>query len=172
MDSTLSSASLACRCDGFELHPQRQCLCSHFSPGEETECQSPGNLWQNQVSFDLPPGRSGFEFIARSTELEHFASSHEAFCTDLYAGVSEEAPRPLQVCGRIEKEHAFQTKEKFSPVNPYRSLQADRLKLSGTGQWDMAEYLTDILWLPFLEPEVLAHGRSGCLDGPDFSREN
>ena len=175
MDSTLSSASLACRCDGFELHSQRQCLCSHFSPGEETEksrirslltaCSRPG-------SHPLPPGRSGFEFIARLTELEHFASSHEAFCTDLYAGVSEEAPRPLQVCGRIEKEHAFQTKEKFSPVNPYRSLQADRLKLSGTGQWDMAEYLTDILWLPFLEPEVLAHGRSQCLDGPDFSREN
>ena len=130
-----------------------------------TACSRPG-------SHPLPPGRSGFEFIARLTELEHFASSHEAFCTDLYAGVSEEAPRPLQVCGRIEKEHAFQTKEKFSPVNPYRSLQADRLKLSGTGQWDMAEYLTDILWLPFLEPEVLAHGRSQCLDGPDFSREN
>ena len=130
-----------------------------------TACDRPG-------SFPLPPGRSGFEFIARLIELEHFAGSHEAFCPDLYTGASEKVPRPVSKCGDIGPEHAFQSAEQFSPVQPYRSLVVDRLKLTGTGKWNMADYIDDVLWLPFVEPAILAHGSQKVLDGPDFSRES
>ena len=37
-------------------------------------------------------------------------------------------------------------------LRPYRSLDADRLKLSGCGQWRCEEYLPDLLYMPFMEP--------------------
>ena len=42
--------------------------------------------------FPMPPGRSGFEFIAKLIELERFAGSHEAFCPDLYSGAAGKNP--------------------------------------------------------------------------------
>ena len=35
---------------------------------------------------------------------------------------------------------------------PYRPLCADRLKISGCGQWDPTPYLSDLFYLPFVEP--------------------
>ena len=62
-------------------------------------------FWQCcRPGFHPLPGRSGFEFIARLAELEHFASSHEAFCHDLYMQeASQQIPRPLHKVGRIQK---------------------------------------------------------------------
>ena len=37
-------------------------------------------------------------------------------------------------------------------LRPYRELNAERLKLSGTGAWDPSEHLSDLLYLPYLEP--------------------
>eukprot|EP00435_Cladocopium_sp_Y103_P062720 s916_g24.t1 len=121
--------------------------------------------------FPLPPGRSGFEFIARLFELEQFAGSHEEFSIDMYSSAAERAPAHSTSCGTISKEHQFVSAEQFSPVDPYRSLNASRLKLSGTGGWEMADYLDDVLWLPFLEPDVLFHTAKHLWQGPDFSRE-
>ena len=35
----------------------------------------------------------------------------------------------------------------------------------------MAEFLEDMLWLPFQEPLILQHGEPVSSHGPDFSRE-
>ena len=35
---------------------------------------------------------------------------------------------------------------------PYRPLCAERLKISGCGQWDPTPYLSDLFYLPFVEP--------------------
>lgn len=37
---------------------------------------------------------------------------------------------------------------------PYRSLDPSRLKLTGRGSWDCREYLSDLFYLPFVEPRV------------------
>ena len=127
-------------------------------------CDQPG------TSYPLPPGRSGTEFIARLVELEHFAGSHPAF-SDEYSGFHEEDAADLKV-GKIEERNKFLVQERFSPVNPYRSLDADRLKLSGTGEWDLQEHLDSSLWLPFQEPGVLYHGIKEVAEGPNFSFES
>ena len=38
---------------------------------------------------------------------------------------------------------------------PYRSLDPSRLKLSGSAAWDPTEYLSDTLWLAYVEPDSL-----------------
>lgn len=128
-------------------------------------CDRPGNV-------PLPPGRSGFEFIARLIELEHFAEAHSLFCSDPYAGADVRECQGPTPCGTIQKEHLFAPKEEFSAIQPYRSLKTDRLKLSGTGRWDIENYLDDILWLPFVEPGILFHHNQLFWEGPDFSRED
>ena len=55
--------------------------------------------------------------------------------------------------------------EKPSPLEPYRSLNAKRLKLTGEGKWPLEDFLDDTLWLPFLEPAILRRG-GGCLGLP------
>lgn len=120
----------------------------------------------------MPPGRSGEEFIARLIELERFAEGHEIFNPDSYTGSAEEKPPPSTVCGRINEEHRFKPAEKFSAVRPYRCLDVSRLKLSGEGNWPMADFLEDILWLPFQEPLILQHGEPVTWEGPDFSKES
>ena len=129
-----------------------------------TACDQPGE-------HPLPPGRSGFEFIARLVELERFASSEVAFNPDHYSGASETSPLPLRKFGVISEEHKFQVVEKFSPTNPYRSLDASRLKITGSGNWDMQEFLEDTLWLPFQDPAILATHEPVSWAGPDIKRE-
>ena len=129
-----------------------------------TACDRPGD-------HPLPPGRSGFEFIARIVELEHFASPNEAFNYDLYACASDSNVKSATL-GRITDANRFKTSEKFSPIHPYRSLIADRLKLSGKGDWPLDEHLYDNLWLPFLGPLVHRHFNKIDWEGPDFSKED
>ena len=128
-----------------------------------TACDQPG------AEYALPPGRSGFEFVARLVELEHFANSSSAFSFDYGQHEDDEKSRSLQ---KIEEHHKFEVKETYSPIDPYRDLQASRLKLSGKGQWDMQEFLTGVLWLPFQDPSILLHGDDSKLDGPSFKRES
>ena len=129
-----------------------------------TACDAPGE-------FPMPPGRSGFEFIARLVELEHFAASHSEFHPDAYSSEVVHSTCAEKV-GSIGEGDAFRVSSEFSPIRPYRSLIASRLKLSGTGAWPMHDYLEDILWLPFLEPAILRHELPVTWSGPDFSRES
>ena len=67
----------------------------------------------------MPPGRSGPEFIARLTELEHFAGSHSAFNPDQYVGSANEGPKTLRRVGEIEAQHRFEV----TGVFPHTALQ-------------------------------------------------
>lgn len=74
--------------------------------------------------------------------------------------------------GTIHKKHLYTPKSEFSAVNPYRALDASRLKLTRDGSWPMHDYMDHILWLPFLELQILRHGSDVDWVGPDFSRES
>ncbi|CAK9027813.1 unnamed protein product [Durusdinium trenchii] len=59
------------------------------------------------------------------------------------------------------------------PTQPYTSLCASRLKLVGTGAWDLAAHLQDELWLPFVEPKIVQHDLGPDFDnGPNLGQEN
>ena len=126
-----------------------------------TVCDTPGE-------FPLPPGRGGFEFVACMTELEKFVDSYPHFEADSYSCAAESA-EPI---GRIEPKHAYVSDREFSPTQPYRSLRADRLKLTGRGEWPMEEHIDTELWLPFVEPLILKHGRPFDWPGPQFKHES
>ena len=128
-------------------------------------CDQPGG------DHKLPPGRSGFEFIAKLVELEKYAGSHPDLSFD-YGGRLESSEAADIAVGTIEKEHRFEVTEEFSPMLPYQSLVASRLKLSGTAAWDMQKYLSSILWLPFQDPGILLHGFKLGNVGPSFARES
>ena len=89
-----------------------------------------------------------------------------------YGGASEELLGRPQSAGKIQEERRFNVTKPFSPVQPYRSLDASRLKLSGDGAWDMREYLEGILWLPFQDPSILLHHDEVRAAGPDFKHED
>ena len=107
--------------------------------------------------YPLPPGRSGFEFIVKIVELEKFSALHPAFILDYGANGSEES-KDQEKAGTIGVEHQFVINEQFSPLQPYGTLDASRLKLSGKGQWDTQSYISSVLWLPFQDPSILCHG--------------
>ena len=127
-------------------------------------CDQPG------ARYALPPGRSGFEFIAKLVELEKYSGSHPAFNLH-YGGPMPEPHGCDEVVGKISKEHYFEVTEEFSPMQPYRSLIASRLKLSGTGAWDLQKHLDSILWLPFQDPGILLHSYDIGNVGPSFKFE-
>ena len=49
-------------------------------------------------------------------------------------------------------------------LKPYGALDAERLKITGTGAWEAEKYLSDELWMPYVEPQVLE------LETPVFER--
>eukprot|EP00438_Fugacium_kawagutii_P011937 Skav228683 [mRNA] locus=scaffold111:87828:94995:- [translate_table: standard] len=58
-------------------------------------------------------------------------------------------------------------------LQPFRALDPDRLKISGQGQWDAAQYIEDELWMPFVEPQVLELDTPIETRGlPDLEQEN
>ena len=73
-------------------------------------CDLPGR-------FPVAPGRSGFEFIARLVELEHFAGSVPEMNPDPYTGASLN-PQPLEKIGRIGSEHRFTSTERDLSIPP------------------------------------------------------
>ena len=129
-----------------------------------TACDLPGQ-------FPLPPGRSGFEFISKLIELERFAESRPELNPDPY-GAHDDAETSPEKVGNIESSHRFKTHEQFSPAVPYRSLIASRVKLTGTGEWPLADHLDGVLWLPYKEPLVLQHNLPVTWDGPNVERES
>ena len=63
--------------------------------------------------------------------------------------------------------------ETYPQLRPYRSLDASRLKLTGTGSWDIQRFIDGELWLPFVEPKFLLHDEfPDPEDVPSFSTES
>ena len=52
----------------------------------------------------------------------------------------------------------------YPQLSPFSTLNADRLKISGRGQWDAADFMPPELQMNYLEPQILE------LDEPVFSR--
>lgn len=70
------------------------------------------------------------------------------------------------------KKHEEEKTEKYPQLRPFRSLDVDRLKISGKGEWPLADYLDSTLWLPFVEPAFLRHGEDvSDWPGPTFHGE-
>ena len=40
-------------------------------------------------------------------------------------------------------------------LRPYRPLDAGRIRLTGTGNWECLDFLSDVLYMPFVEPDVI-----------------
>ena len=105
-------------------------------------CDCPGE------DYLLPPGRSGFEFVARLLELEAFASQ---------AGFGPGSSYN-KACPSVPVVPVVEPSANLPQLHPYRSLDTSRLKLSGKGTWGMDRWLEGPLWLPFREPAILHHG--------------
>ena len=63
----------------------------------------------------------------------------------------------------------------FDALHPYRSLDPARLKLSGRANWDPSDYLDDLFYLPFREPDLLLLRpcpSPGPGEVPDLSKES
>ena len=118
---------------------------------------------------DIPaaPGRSGPEFTARLAELEEFAKSEAHFDLRSYACNEAEGGRAAEKI----KVGEVRCSEDSLEVQPYSNLNAARLKLVGTGQWRIQDFIDGPLWLPFLEPLILQHDQPVETSlGPNFSR--
>eukprot|EP00435_Cladocopium_sp_Y103_P056526 s1300_g19.t1 len=120
-------------------------------------------------SIPAAPGRSGPEFIARLAELEEFARAEGHFDIRQYTGGG------VKRDGEVDKKRVgkVQCREDSLVNPPYSNLQASRLKLVGTGQWRIQDFLEGPLWLPFVEPRILHHGHP--LDfslGPNLQKES
>ena len=72
-----------------------------------------------------------------------------------------------------KKDPASKVPGEDGSLAPYRPLNADRLRLTGRGAWDLGSHLHDELWLPFVEPAILRHDVPlDGVEGPDFSMED
>ena len=84
-------------------------------------------------------GRKSSQFIARLRELYNTLHKFEVDVKSKYhqSAAGQEAPVDNSVAEELR---------------PYRSLQADRLKIVGEGAWRCEDYLDDLLFMPFMEP--------------------
>ncbi len=100
-------------------------------------------------AFAVAPGRSGPELIACLAKLEDFVNSRPEFANEYFTGP------PMKV-SRISKE-VEEEYEKFPQLRPYRSLCVERLKITGRGEWPLADFLDSVLYLPYVEPACMLH---------------
>ena len=122
----------------------------------------------------MSPGRSGKEFIARLHTLEEFAKTCPLVCEDLYdEGPQDHEQRVGFTSASGVDVHDEPGEDGCQELAAYRPLDVDRLKLTGQGEWDLAEHLHDELWLPYVEPLILRHNQPVDFSlGPNFSLES
>lgn len=85
-------------------------------------------------------GRKSHQLDARLDELLEALQKNGLHNITSYAGLSEKTVVPP--CNDREE------------LRPYRDLDASRLKLSGSGAWDPGDYLSDLFYLPYVEPRI------------------
>ena len=95
------------------------------------------------------PGRAGAELISCMDTLERFLVEHEVFSGGYCQGDR------IPFVPRVEDEE--EKAKSFPQLRPYRALDVGRLRISGRGEWPLADYVDGVLWLPFVEPAVLRH---------------
>ena len=85
-------------------------------------------------------GRKSFQFGARLKELYQVLREEGLGERSKYHQLSSDVPVAL---------HNDEAEE----LRPYRPLEAARLKITGKGQWDCVPYISDLFYMPFLEPK-------------------
>ena len=93
-----------------------------------------------RISY-LGCGRKSFQFGARLNELVNALTKIGAVSSSPYSRACSVGQVPLD--NEIAEE-----------LRPYRDLEPARLRLTGRGQWNCEDYLSDYLWLVFKEPRV------------------
>ena len=78
--------------------------------------------------ISLAPGRSGPQFGASLFQLEHFAAK-------LQLGEGGYGPKLSMPIHGFENDPDLLPVSEYPQLEPYRSLQADRLRLTGDGKW-------------------------------------
>ncbi|CAE7310474.1 unnamed protein product, partial [Symbiodinium necroappetens] len=89
-------------------------------------------------------GRRNPQLVARLNELTAFLAASSAATGDAYADRS----------GTVVPTH----NDAFPGLEPFRSLDVSRLRLSGRGSWDPSPHLPEELYMAFSEPRSLLHG--------------
>ena len=125
-----------------------------------------GALVANAV-LPMLPGRSGPEFVARLQELEHFAKRSGLLDPKSYSA------GPLNFEKTRVGRKAQGDRNDDDLAKPYTSLNAERIKLVGQGDWRVDEFIGDVFWLPYMEPKILQHAFPIDLSaGPNLGRED
>ncbi|CAE7212545.1 unnamed protein product, partial [Symbiodinium sp. CCMP2456] len=106
----------------------------------------------------LASGRRGPHLIARLRELNAHISG---------LGLST-FPYPSGISARVFVPHDADGPE---ALRPYRDADPDRLKISGTGSWNLEAFLSPELRLAYREPHVLRSIPPNLLPGPDGDAE-
>ena len=89
-------------------------------------------------------GRKSHQLDARFRELERALLNLNLFGKSSYGHTTKET----QVVPDNQKDE----------LRPYRELDASRLKLSGRGNWDPTPFLSDLFYMPYVEPRCNQFG--------------
>ena len=118
-------------------------------------------------TIDVPAsGRRSTNLVSLLADLSEFLTLH---------GVSSSSyEKGCPAFDGVDKTEVPTDFSRSDELNPYRSLDAARLKLSGTANWDPSEFLGDGFLMPYLEPEVLRWKDASFDHGdiPDLDRED
>ena len=111
----------------------------------------------------LQAGRRGLQLAARHAEVLHYlrASGLDVDCYFGKGTLAEKVPE-------FSEPHLPGGPEELSP---YRDLDAERIVLSGTGSWPLAEHLGPDLLMLYLEPRALRSFVPSPAPGPSFEHE-
>ena len=85
-------------------------------------------------------GRKSFQLDARFEELRRALQSLGFDGSSFYGQQKAEVNVPV--------------KNDTPELQPYTALVPDRLKLVGEGKWDCREFLSDLFYMPFVEPRI------------------
>ena len=104
-----------------------------------------------QEPFAVPAsGRRQTSLVAMLADLSDFVT-WEGLSGDSYLHGFPGAEKDAGHCGV----HVPSRNDRAPELLPYRALDPARLKLSGSAAWDPTPYLSDILWLAYVEPSSL-----------------
>ena len=118
--------------------------------------------------FSVPgSGRRSTSLVALLADLSDFLT-WEGLGSDGYHRGFHGAPGGLREAAEVVPDLS-----RAEELCPYRSLDASRLKITGEAKWDPQPYLSDSLWLAFVEPASLIWTRELPLqDFPDLTKES
>ena len=96
--------------------------------------------------FSVPSsGRRSTSLISQLSDLCEFLTSQGGTADSYFHGFPG-------VDGGYAAAKVAPDDDKAPELKPYRNLDASRLKLSGTASWDPTPFLSDDLWLAYVEP--------------------